>query len=480
MATNKELHLSIIDQNTVRVYIPIFPIFPFPDSNQAESAIKGLVDGLQVTLASFPFLAGSIRLADSESGKLSLTYATEITDVQRSGLLTSKQLSPDDYPCTYEELKREGMPPSAITGSIFCPDNIRNLPGLDDGNGFVDFTKTDAPAMSIQLTFIPGGLILGIYIHHVVMDFSGMNEFWEYWAQSVKGGMQGSPLLVPDSSSHSQLRRQIDVRAVQHTRTMNTDLMSYRDGPPDYVKNLRDDAPCSHRLFVISAERIRKFRDALEEQFNMKITICNIITALFWIHVTRARSSRLRSNKQSSIGIATNLRGRIMPRLDKTYTGNMALCTKATLPIDELTAQDQDNNEIMIRAVKEVQEAVARVDDDWVNDHVSFFHSIEPITNTEIALQFRFGPDLYITSWMHAGILTREWDIPGTSSAVPEYFRRVYGLSDGALNIMPRRSSPHGRPQDPYEVSLRLATEDMDRVLEEKGGLASWAERVID
>jgi hypothetical protein len=185
MAT-KELHLSVVDQNTVRVYIQLFLIFPFPDSKQVDSAVRALADGLQVTLEFFPFLAGTLRLADSKSGKLSLTYPAEIPDVLSSGLLKSKQLP--RFRHTYEQLKRDGMPPSAITSQVFCPEDLHNFSGIPfDGEGIVDFAKSDAPVMRIHAFFIEGGLVLGLYTHHSVMDFSGMNSFWEHYAHNVRG-----------------------------------------------------------------------------------------------------------------------------------------------------------------------------------------------------------------------------------------------------------------------------------------------------
>jgi len=45
---------------------------------------------------------------------------------------------------------------------------------------------------------------------------------------------------------------------------------------------------------------------------------------------------------------------------------------------------------------------------------------------------------------------------------------------------MPRRRDVTDGIDAPYEVVVRLAAEDMERVLAEEGGLSSWAERVID
>ena len=353
----KELHLSFVDQNIVRVYTQLFLLFPFPDAGQSAAATQSLADGLQVTLRKFPFLAGMVRLADAQSGKLSLVYPAETPDVQKSSILAAKTLSFKEFSHTYGKLKKMGMPPSAITGKIFCPDNLRRYPSVPpDGNGIVDHTKKEAPAMNIQVVYIPGGLVLGIYMHHAVMDFPGMNTFWEHWASNVYSQKHGLSTCnvslcildecqlmwtaLPDPPDQSVLRKQLDARGSKFTEPLNTECMSYINGKNKYATNLPPDAPCSQKLFAISAERIRNFREQLQDEFGCRITICNIITALLWIYVTRTRTSRLAPEdyirEKSSIGISANARRRMTPELSDDYTGNIALFTKCTSSVADL------------------------------------------------------------------------------------------------------------------------------------------------
>lgn len=120
-----------------------------------------------------------------------------------------------------------------------------------------------------------------------------------------------------------------------------------------------------------------------------------------------------------------------------------------------------------------------------MNQHLSFFKSIEEIEDTECALGLRFGLDIYITSWMNFGGDV-EWGIPGTDLSVaglhgrPESIRRTYGPSDGGMMIMPRRRHTVNGEEAPYEVMVRLAEVDMNTLLNEPGGLSSWADRIID
>lgn len=138
----------------------------------------------------------------------------------------------------------------------------------------------------------------------------------------------------------------------------------------------------------------------------------------------------------------------------------------------------------IIHTIKEIRRTIAKVDNTWVSNHLGFFKSIDAITDTELGLGFRFGMDIYITSWMNFGA-DLQWGIPGTDleeqslGGRPEFIRRSYGVADGGMMIMPRRRHQMNGNDAPYEVMVRLAKVDMERLLEEKGGLSEWAERII-
>lgn len=143
---------------------------------------------MRLTLNKFPFLAGTLTLADRKAGKLALNYSTDITSEQLNRVFRSKQIPyhETDFPHTYEQLKRDGMPPSALRSAMFVPEDLANYAGIPrDGEGKVDFDKSDAPAMRTQAFFIPGGLVLSMYMHHSVFDFSGVTLFWQTFSENV-------------------------------------------------------------------------------------------------------------------------------------------------------------------------------------------------------------------------------------------------------------------------------------------------------
>ena len=192
----QSLHLSALDQNIVRVYTQVFLVFPFPDAGQRCAAIRALEHGLRASLHSFPFLAGKLSLAEDRSGKLTLTYPTQVPDLKASGIFACKV---NETFRTYDDLRAAGMPPDAFPGSRLRPDDFANYPGIPpDGEGVVDFSDgKQAPVMRVQANFISGGLILSTYVHHTVMDCAGINVFWKCFAENVANAHSGTALSSP-------------------------------------------------------------------------------------------------------------------------------------------------------------------------------------------------------------------------------------------------------------------------------------------
>jgi hypothetical protein len=153
-------------------------------------------------------------------------------------------------------------------------------------------------------------------------------------------------------------------------------------------------------------------------------------------------------------------------------------------------AQKADNccsvtSKTILRVIEKIKGTISKVNNDWIATQMTFFKSIDRIRDTEIALALRFGPDLYITSWLNFAADLR-WGIPGTDLGTtsldgrPEFIRRLYNPSDGGMIFLPRRRKPVNGAEAPFEILIRLAQEDMDRLLNEKGGLKSWADTIID
>ena len=147
------------------------------------------------------------------------------------------------------------------------------------------------------------------------------------------------PLSIADYQS--SLRVKLDER-VSYKGMQKPAADCYCEGSYKYKKTLPDDTECTQRLFVLPAAKIREYRESLRPHFkeNSPPTLCNVLAALTWTHVTRARGARLLQHglAQTNCGIATDLRRRWQPPVGADYTGNCALFSKCTAEISDLTA----------------------------------------------------------------------------------------------------------------------------------------------
>ena len=140
------------------------------------------------------------------------------------------------------------------------------------------------------------------------------------------------------------MRRQVDNRPPAYARGQSPSAEAYVEGTYKYDKSLPEDTECTMKYLIISAARIRGYRDALSKYFpgESPPTICNVIAALLWIHVTRARAHRRGDcgQEETKIGIATDLRKRMSPPLQDNYTGNMAIFSTGSLTVQDLTKDE--------------------------------------------------------------------------------------------------------------------------------------------
>ena len=151
------------------------------------------------------------------------------------------------------------------------------------------------------------------------------------------------PDITSVADDQSRLRWKVDQLSAQSSDGPVADC--YCDGTYTYKKTLPKDTKCTQRLLVIPAARVREYRDGLRSHFpeDTPPTMCNVLAALIWTHVTRARADRLVESGygETNIGIATDLRRRQQPPVPADYMGNMALFSRGTLSIKDLTAENR-------------------------------------------------------------------------------------------------------------------------------------------
>jgi len=200
------LELSRLDQTVLRVYVRQLLIFPFPVPNSRKDAQIVLAAGFLATLRQFPFLAGTVEVANSETGLLRVQYPENVDEESVKQILTTNELDLDTL--DYDTLREAGFPPSSLPADSLCPTILISHPGMDDQYAEVltTFSKgKPIPIFAAQLNFIRGGLILSAYTHHSVVDGTGIAKIYQVWSINTRNFHAGSSL--PNQANPSSLKR---------------------------------------------------------------------------------------------------------------------------------------------------------------------------------------------------------------------------------------------------------------------------------
>ena len=155
--------------------------------------------------------------------------------------------------------------------------------------------------------------------------------------------------ITANLSAAENLPNESDLRAQLDACTRPSGEKSfeaYTTGTHQYVKTLDAQAPCSSRIFVFPAKRIHDYRTKLVNSTGISMSICNVLTALIWTHITRARAEQLREKgyHETHVGIATSWRKRqdfLADQDRENYVGNMANYSTAKTNIDQLVAEER-------------------------------------------------------------------------------------------------------------------------------------------
>ena len=492
MATTvKELHLTCLDQTVLRMYIRHLLVFPFPDPSYAEAAVNALRVGFTAVLADFPFLAGTILPSDSESRRITLKYPENVTSDLVSQILSISFDQAKNPNLDYESLGREGMPPLKLPGDLFCPELVRDHPGLDDrfAEGITRFKKgLSIPVFAAQANFIPGGLIVSVYAHHSAMDGNGLGQVYQIWSDHVRSHIrreQTPNLVAPSAQSISTAqdnatdpsysRRTLDALAKCFPSTTNLREVRTPGTTPTVLRNARYNLKA--KIFVFKASKITSLSAQLSSKTNTHISIFTTLSALLWTHITRARSAVLAGKgiQKTELGIAFDHRKNLGSPFTRTFFGNCATGVTVPLPVSNLIPSGPLRAEDLASIAVDIAQSLSAVNLKWLQARLSYFSQTPNPSALSLNLDLVNGPDLFITSWLHMGA-DCDWGIPGTGNdGYPIAIRKPMCANEGSIVLLPRQKDGG----QGFEALVCLEQGEMEAAGRSLGE-GMWLERIID
>ncbi|KAF2447742.1 hypothetical protein P171DRAFT_518795 [Karstenula rhodostoma CBS 690.94] len=483
----KDFHLSHLDQTMLRMYVRHLLFFEFPDPGHLEDAIHALRAGFAATIRQLPFLAGTIRLSDPDTGRLFLQHPESLSDELIDKIFTFSYDQAGNPALEYTKMEKNGFPPQPLWRDVFCPSFVKNHPGLDDefAAGLISFKKEQpVPVFAAQATFIRGGLVLSIYAHHSALDGTGLTKLYKMLSdntqsQSLRSVSKSEGAQRVDLDSQ---RRLFDTLA-EFPRSQPAKCPEVRfPGTPRTAPLLRKEPyKVLAKIFVFPAATISDLATTLTSATNRQISSFVALVSLLWTNITLARSAALAAKNIENVklGIAFDHRRNLDHPLKDAYLGNCVTEITASAPVSTMlfkTPNDSVHGEHLAPVALVIAEKLASVTLDWLKPRLNLF------SRTPNAWQLRSdsdavnGPDLFVTSWMHIGTDCR-WDIPGTTSEGPIAMRKPQSHVEGLIHILPKVRIENGFPA--VEVLVCLEEWEMERVVRRLEG-ERWAVRVID
>lgn len=186
--------LSSIDHSVVRTYVPYCLCFPC-EKSRTEFATNKLSIAVRRAVTHFPILAGTVGPArGSQDERQASCYEVSLTLNQLENFRPSvKELSETEFSHTWADLVTKEMPPMALISSFLTP-----LPEEPEAETL--------PAFAVQANFIPGGLIVSLFLHHSITDIFGITAVTRQMSDCLPSKRLTDQDLRENAWQYSRLR----------------------------------------------------------------------------------------------------------------------------------------------------------------------------------------------------------------------------------------------------------------------------------
>ncbi|CAI0645220.1 unnamed protein product [Colletotrichum noveboracense] len=446
--------ISDFDYIQPAINIPLVAIYALPSDANGPSVIQDLRVGLAGTLGQYRQFGGRLQIND-ETGQ----HTIKTTDHDVVELSVQYHDGPDDdYVPSYAALEKDAFPPMLLDSKKLLPRIMTEKQNLTQHG---DFHEDDAPVTMFMVTFIRGGLVIGVGLHHLATDVSGLDGFLESWAANTKRLVAGLPLAPFDHSimdrallTHSGPAPDVKRWTELDQRLKTVKLLDTAPQPPPPEFKM---PATSEVLFHFPSSKINQLKaNASQTDPNTWISSYDAIMALCWRCVSRARQSSVTGDTTTTLMFAVNGRGRLKPPLSKHYVGNVATLSWLELTFDEVVAPGA-----FPRLSALVRAANVEVDDNVYKSLVEWVAGVPDKRRVAFNMNALLGPDVVGSSWQ--GLSAHQtWDFGfGTSKAI----RWPKPDLDGFVFYYPSRNT--GDPDEGVEMVVCLEDSAMQKLLED-------------
>jgi trichothecene 3-O-acetyltransferase len=462
-----------------RAYIRVCLAYRVPSPEAEAQALLRLEAFVRRILDAKPYLAGWVVAAKDpgqQEGKVEVRFT--VNDLDDFPCLQTRSFSHDEIPFDYQQLDRDGLPPSAIK-----PELVSALPESAD--------EDRAPAFRVQANLVDGGLIVSFYLHHCISDGTGMGLLISgdilHDDFAFQRDLKSSSHTVPDLSERlacfAKLKSVVRGALSWSSPNLLSDRhIDYKHALPSEAMARDASPPGRGCIFTFPDEKLSELRASLKAELTMRnpaleLTTTDALQTLLWHHMTLARRPSLieaHGTKSSKLLTPVDIRKKLDKDkcLDDNYFGSAVDFSCAELSLEHLQRTDHAS---MTFTALAVHEAIRKVDDSYVRAAIALANSTDPTVDVRDLqasnMNRSTGADMYITSWKNLRLYEADLDL---GLGPPDWVRKPWSKDPGSCIIMPKDPRKHA-----VEVVVQMTEDDMARLLMNQQFI-SMVSRVIE
>lgn len=307
-------------QSILNIYTGIGLFYNVPDHFDHAKLTEILGQGLKTLTKGFPWTAGQVvneGATDNYSGSFL------IKPWEEAPLLLVKDLRNDPSAPTMEKLRSAGFPASMVDENLFCPRNLFER--------LVQTARSKLAAVfGLQINLIAGGLVLCVVGHHQAMDMIGQAQVIRLLSKSCHGQQFTDEELSTGNLPRLNITPLLDESSFTEYQQMSfTDSLDPGTTAPD------PSTPSKWADFALTSDSLRSLKTlATSSVTSGFVSFDDVITALLWQSVARARARRLKADLVVKVLRAVNTRPYL--GIPKTYTGMLQTMAHTAAPMEEL------------------------------------------------------------------------------------------------------------------------------------------------
>ncbi|KAK5659473.1 hypothetical protein OQA88_674 [Cercophora sp. LCS_1] len=436
----EQTRLSPLDFVITQHYNNYALIFKLDEDLDKSVIVDIFVRGLEATLSQCRHIAGTV--GKNSHGDFSIISTA---DSAVPVVVQWCDGSESGFPC-YSDIEKMHF----VSGALGDPAKF-TIPGMTMSSNASPDIKP--PVAGFQLTFIPGGMILAVHIHHFAMDVTGTSALVHQLASHCYS-------IAHETEPPAWDKALVDRSRFIPPRPAKEALID----PPEPPQRHPDWLPCSWLLFDISPSKLGELKRLATPTDGTWISTYDAVAAFLWRVVSKNREPFYNPDLSAPalFGESVNMRSRVDPPVPARYQGNLQCGGLSFLQKRQLTLAEV----ISGADLSDIAAYIRRITNDVTQETLEATIATAAKARDASNLHFRQNSippmSLIVTDWRKVDMGDADFGF-GKPVAVRQFCDEV---SENLITIYPRRKA-QGDDDSGLEVVVPFERHAVDKLLED-------------